>query len=343
MQYGRTTLSKFIIEEQRQSAERDEQLTALINDIQTACTFIALAISRGALNPAETPIAEIANEIMLRETEWGGQLCGVSSTSSADPHEIPAVYPRGPFIVNFNALEGAATVDLGLSAGTIFSVVRAPDGVREPAPADFLQAGNRQVAAGFALYGSTATMVLTLGEGVNGFTLDREIGAYTLTHPGMRIPADTRDCAVSSRQRFAEPPIRHYIEECAEGEAGPRKAEFDLRWTGSLAAEAYRILVRGGVAIYPLPSREQGTFGGVHLLHEANPVAMLVEQASGAASTGRQRVLDVQPASLHERVPLVFGAQEEVRRIDGYHEIFDRGESFTLNTPLFNTRSLFRV
>jgi fructose-1,6-bisphosphatase I len=351
----RTTFSKFIIEEQRRRTTPDRELTALLNDIQTACKFIASATSRGKLSkpvpgepdPPGLPVKSIsalADEIMLRESEWGGQLCGVVSAAGAEPCAIPAIYPRGPYLLAFNALEGSSNLDIGLAAGTIFSVLRAPEGVTEATGVDFLQPGTKQVAAGFALYGSTSTIVITLGAGVHGFTLDREIGAYTLTDPDMRIEHDARRVAIdSTNQRFWEPPVQQYVEECVQGGAGSRLGDFDLRWADSLAVETYRLLVRGGVFIFPLDTRDPAKSGRLRLLHEANPIAMIVEQAQGSASTGRARILDLTPAGLHDRVPGIFGAKDEVERLVRYHQAFDRGEGVAFEAPLFNARSLFRA
>ncbi len=281
---------------------------------------------------------------MLRESEWGGQLCGIVSADSDEPIAIPAAFPSGPYLLTFSALEGATNLDIGRSAGTIFSVLRAPGGTRTASAADFLQPGVEQLAAGFALYGPTSTIVITLGSGVHGFTLDREIGAYTLTEPDMRIDRATRNCAVdSANQRTWEPPVRHYVEECIAGASGGRGDDVALRWADSLAAETYRILVRGGISIYPADLSDPAKAGRLHLLYEANPIAMIVEQASGSASTGRSRILETAPLSLHQRVPMIFGARDEVARINGYHEAFDRGETFTFENPLFNARSLFRA
>lgn len=346
MPHRRTTFSKFIIEDQRRRTTPDRELTGLLNDLQTACKFIASATSRGKLYVPDSSksIGEAALEIMLRESEWGGQLCGVLSSSSPEPLPIPAAYPRGPYLLAFNALEGSSNLDIGLTVGTIFSVLRAPDGVTEATPADFLQPGTKQIAAGFALYGPTSTIVITLGAGVHEFTLDREIGAYTLTDPGMRIESESRHVAIdSSNQRFWEPPVRHYIEECMQGSTGPRKADFNLRWADSLVAETYRVLVRGGVFIAPLEPSGSVKPGGLLSLSEANPIAMLVEQAHGAASTGRGRILDRMPLGLHERIPVIFGARDEVERLVRYHELNDRGDTFTFETPLFSGRSLFRA
>jgi fructose-1,6-bisphosphatase I len=347
MPHRRTTFSKFIIEEQRRTTTPDRELTALLNDIQTACKFIASATSRGKLLEPVTPrsMAEVADEIMLRESEWGGQLCGVLSSLGAEPYPIPQIYPRGPYLLAFDALEGASNLDIGQTVGSVFSILRAPAGATEPQASDFLQPGTRQVAAGFALYGPASTIVITLGAGVHGFTLDREIGAYTLTDPEMRIAEATRQVAIdSSNRRFWEPPVAHYVDECMQGAAGPRGADFHLRWADSLVAETYRLLVRGGVFIVPLDTSDSAREGsGLHLLYEANPIAMIVEQAQGSASTGRGRVLERTPRDFGERVPVIFGARAEVARLVGYHELSDRGETFTFETPLFSARSLFRA
>jgi fructose-1,6-bisphosphatase len=335
----RMTFSKFIIENERRRPEPDADLTALLNDIQTACKFIAFSVSRGALDAA----APGAHEIMLRECEWGGKLCGIVSSETEHPYVIPADFPRGRYLLVFDALDGQRNLDVDVAVGTIFSVLLAPEGVIAPTAADFLQAGTRQIAAGFALYGPSSTIVITLGAGVHGFTLDREIGAYTLTHPDMRIPAETNEFAINaSNERVWEAPVRHYIEECVEGSTGPRGAEFTMRWVDSLAAEVYRVLVRGGMFIDPRDTESTET-ARLRLLYEAAPMAMIVEQAGGAASTGRERILDVVPATLHERIPVILGSRSEVERIERYHEAFDRGEELSFATPLFNTRSLFRT
>ena len=344
MAHRRTTLSKFIIEDQRRRTNPDPELTALLNDIQTACKFIASAVSRGALNSAPSDLDAITNDIFLRENEWGGQLCGMASASMDEPYVVPSQYPRGRYLLVFDALDGSTNLDVNVTVGTIFSVLRAPDGVTEPATEAFLQPGTQQLAAGFALYGPTSMIVITLGAGVHGFTLEPEIGAYTLTHPYMSVPEETREFAVNpANERFWEQPVRHYVEECTEGAAGPRGADFTMRWVASTVAEVYRILVRGGLFMFPRDTRDPANSGRLRLLHEANPLAMIVEQAGGAASTGRERVLEIEPAGLHQRVPVILGSRSEVERLRRYHDTFDRGESLAFETPLFNSRSLFRA
>ncbi len=358
MPHRRMTFSRFIIEDQRHRGGADTDLTALLNDVQTACKFIANAVARGALHrPADTekpapgvnvhgevqkPLDVIANEIMLRTCEYGGKLCGMVSEEMEEPYRIPPDAPRGRYLLVFDPLDGSSNLDVNLTVGTIFSILMAPEGVEEPEVEHFLQPGTRQVAAGFALYGPADMIVATFGRGVHGFTLDREIGAYTLTHPDMRIPERACEFAInSSNMRFWEVPVRFYVEECIEGASGPRAEDFNMRWIASLVAEVYRILIRGGVFLYPRDARPTHRPGRLRLLYEANPIAMLVEQAGGAASTGRQRILDIQPGALHQRVPVILGSKAEVERLVAYHTAHDRGEDLRFHAPLFGSRSLF--
>jgi fructose-1,6-bisphosphatase I len=359
MPYRRTTFSKFVIEDlRRKSSPHDTELASLLNDLQRAGKLIGAAVARGALDtpgalvttsvqragaPAE-PLTQVINKIMIGATEWGGQLCGFVSGALAEPYIVPEEYPHGPYMLVFDPLDGAGNLEVGLPGGTFFSVLRAPEGVSDPQTKDFLQPGTQQVAAGYALFGPVSMMVITLGAGVHGFTLDREAGAYTLTHPNMRINETARDFAVDTgNEPHWEEPIRRYVAECTAGSEGPRGSIYTMRWTDSLVAALHRILIHGGVFLLPRDTRAQGKGGHLHLLYEANPVAMLVEQAGGAATTGRQRVLDTVPADIHERVPMIFGSRPEVDLIERYHHAYDRGESLVFDAPLFNRRSLFRT
>jgi fructose-1,6-bisphosphatase I len=355
MPYRRTTLSKFIIEDQRRSGALQPDLTSLLNDIQTACKLIAVAASRGALEATGTvrtsvnvqgeqqkALDVIANDIMLATCEWGGQLRGMASEELSEPYQIPSIYPRGRYLLVFDPLDGSSNIDVNVAVGTIFSVLRCPDDVEQPSVEHFLQSGVAQVAAGYAIYGPAAMMVLTLGAGVHGFTLDPEIGAFTLTHPDMRILSGTREFAINaSNRRFWEPPVRRYVEECVEGSAGPRGVDFNMRWIASMVAEVHRILIRGGLFMYPRDSKDPARPGRLRLLYEANPMSMLIEQAGGAASTGRERILDIVPDGIHQRVPVILGSCEEVERLVRYHTEHDRGDEPVFRTPLFNERTLF--
>jgi fructose-1,6-bisphosphatase I len=356
MPYRRTTLSKFIIEDQRKSADPQPELTSLLNDIQTACKLISVAASRGALNAPsvvtqvntqgeqQKPLDVIANDIMIKTLEWGGQLAGMVSEELDEPYDIPDHYPRGRYLLLFDPLDGSSNIDVNMPVGTIFSVLRCPSGVERPKLEDFLQPGTEQVAAGFAIYGPTTMMMLTLGAGVHGFTMDPEIGAFTLTHPNMKIPDSTREFAVNvSNERFWEPPVRRYVEECIKGASGPREADFNMRWIASMVAEVHRILIRGGLFMYPKDTKDPKKPGRLRLMYEANPMAMIVEQAGGAASTGRERLLDVAPTGIHQRIPVILGSREEVERLVAYHAEHDKGMAPVFETPLFNARSLFRA
>ncbi len=329
MPYRKTTLSKFIIEDQRRTGSPDPDLTSLLNDVQTACKLIAVAVSRGRIKGA-APLEETARDIMLGTCEWGGQLAGMLSEDMAAPHAIPAHYPRGRLLLVFDPLDGADNVDIDLPVGTIFSVLRCPEGVSEPAAPDFLMPGTAQIAAGYAIYGPSVMLVLTVGDGTHGFTLDRDIGAFTLTHPSMTIAPESRELAANlSDERFWEAPVRRYVDECLETE------NVKIRWIASMVADVHRLLIRGGVFMEPR--------GRLRLLDEANPMAMVVEQAGGAANTGRGRVLELVPANVHQSAPVILGARGEVDRLVEYHAAFDRGEDAVRTAPLFNVRSLFRT
>jgi fructose-1,6-bisphosphatase I len=205
--------------------------------------------------------------------------------------------------------------------GTIFSVLRCRAGCEEPSEAEFLQPGTSQVAAGYALYGPSTQLILTVGSGVHGFTLDREMGSFIYTNADMRIPADTQEYAInSSNARYWEAPVQRYVAEMQEGKNGPRGKDFNMRWVASMVADVHRILTRGGVFMYPLDEKNRAKGGKLRLMYEANPMAMIVEQAGGAASTGRQRILDIQPEKLHQRVPVILGSKNEVERAVRYHQ-----------------------
>jgi len=214
------------------------------------------------------------------------------------------------------------------------------DSPRDVTEADFLQAGSSQVAAGYALYGPTTMLVLSVGNGVAAFTLDPALGEFMLTHPHVQVPADTQEFAINaSNARFWETPVKRYVDECLAGKTGPRGKDFNMRWIASMVAEAHRILMRGGVFLYPRDTKDPSKPGRLRLLYEANPIGFIMEQAGGRASTGRGAVLEVQPAALHQRIGLVFGSKNEVERIERYHT---EPAQVEFDSPLFGTRSLFR-
>jgi fructose-1,6-bisphosphatase len=291
---------------------------------------------------AQMKLDVMANDIFVRTNEWGGQLAGMLSEEREAPYSIPAEYPRGKYLLLFDPLDGSSNIDVNVSVGSIFSVLRCPDDVCEPTEKDFLQPGVTQVCAGYAIYGPATMLVLTTGCGVNGFTLDREIGEFMLTHPNLRIPEETSEFAINaSNSRYWEPAIKRYVNECLAGQSGPRARDFNMRWIASLVAETHRILMRGGVFMYPRDSKIPAMEGRLRLLYEANPMSFLIEQAGGLSITGRERILDVVPRALHGRVPVILGSKNEVERIERYHGEYDRGEDQPFTSPLFTRRSLF--
>ncbi len=262
----------------------------------------------------------------------------------SEVRQIPPNYTRGKYLLVFDPLDGSGNIDVNVSVGSIFSILRAPAHDSEPGrdvtEVDFLQPGTQQVAAGYALYGPTTMLILSVGNGVVGFTLDPSLGEFKLTHPSIRVPEDTQEFAInSSNSRFWEPPIKRYVDECLAGKSGPRRKDFNMRWIASMVAEAHRILMRGGVFMYPRDTKDASKPGRLRLLYEANPIGFIMEQAGGRASTGRQPVLGVKPSELHQRIGLVFGSRNEVERIERYHH-----EPATRDpgNPLFAERGLFR-
>ncbi|MHB8668152.1 MAG: class 1 fructose-bisphosphatase [Burkholderiales bacterium] len=350
-----TTLTEFIIGEQRKCRSATGGFTALLNDIRLACKRISYLIGKGALagvhgaaaghnvqGERQMKLDLMSNDIFLRTNEWGGHLAAMASEELEAVYQIPTQHPRGRYLLAFDPLDGSSNIDVNVAVGSIFSVLRCAEGVSEPTAQDFLQPGTEQVCAGYAIYGPTTMLVLTLGHGVYGFTLDREIGEFILTHPDLRIAAETSEFAINaSNERFWEPPVKRYIAECLAGRSGPRAKDFNMRWIASFVAEVHRILMRGGLFLYPKDSKDPAKAGRLRLLYEANPMAFLVEQAGGAASTGRARILEVPPQGLHQRAPVILGSKAEVERIARYHDEHDRGLDQPFTSPLFNTRSLF--
>jgi fructose-1,6-bisphosphatase I/sedoheptulose-1,7-bisphosphatase len=281
----------------------------------------------------------VANDLFLRVNEWGGQLAGMVSEELAEPHHIPARYPRGKYLLAFDPLDGSSNIDVNVAVGSIFSILRAPVEGVDADEADFRQPGSRQVCAGYAIYGPSTVLVLSVGAGVHGFTLEPGLGEFVLTAPDMRIPETAAEFAINaSNRRFWHPAVRRYVDECLAGRSGPREKDYNMRWVASLVAELHRILTRGGVFLYPDDTKDPARTGRLRLLYEAAPVAFLVEQAGGRASTGRDRILDVVPDELHQRIPLVFGAAEEVERVEALHAMENGAEP-----ALFGARGLYRA
>jgi fructose-1,6-bisphosphatase I / sedoheptulose-1,7-bisphosphatase len=352
----RSTLTQFLIEERRRHPSSSGELNSLILDVALACKAISKRIASGALTGVlgkagatnvqgeqQQKLDVLANDIFLRTTEWGGQLAGMASEELDAPYSIPEQYPRGKYLLVFDPLDGSSNIDVNVSVGSIFSILRARVPGAQATVGDFLQPGTEQVAAGYAIYGPSTVLVLSVGTGVHAFTLDPNLGEFFLTRQDITLPAATAEFAVnSSNRRFWEPAVQRYIDECLAGTSGARDKDFNMRWVASLVAEAHRILTRGGVFLYPRDSKQPPKAGRLRLLYEANPIAFLIEQAGGLATTGRERVLEVRPSELHQRIGLVFGCREEVERIERYHHELPVDPDEQSN-PLYAFRGLYRV
>jgi len=338
----RTSLTQYLVEKQRTDKALPAELRLLIEIVSRACKSISHAVSKGALGgvlgsldsenvqgEVQKKLDVLSNGVLLEANEWGGHLAAMASEEMETIHLIPNRYPKGEYLLLFDPLDGSSNIDVNVSIGTIFSVLKAPADTsgREITEDDFLQPGSSQVAAGYALYGPQTMLVLTVGEGVVGFTLDREMGSWVLTHENMSVPEDTQEFAINtSNVRHWAPPVKRYIDECLAGKTGPRQKDFNMRWVASMVTDIHRLMIRGGVFMYPWDSREPGKPGKLRLMYEANPMSMLVEQAGGMATNGHQRILEVQPRSLHERVSVILGSKNEVARVTQYHLEADQGK-----------------
>jgi fructose-1,6-bisphosphatase I len=332
---SKTSLTRYLVEKQRVGGHIPAQLRLLIEVVARACKRISHDVNKGALGgvlgtagtdnvqgEVQKKLDIIANEVLIEANEWGGHLAAMASEEMEGIYVVPNRYPQGEYLLLFDPLDGSSNIEVNVSIGTIFSVLKKPEtsgaGVSEQ---DFLQSGARQVAAGYCVYGPQTTLVLTVGDGVSMFTLDREQGSFVLTDEDVKIPEDTREFAINmSNMRHWDTPVRRYIDECLAGKDGPRGKDFNMRWVASMVADVHRILTRGGIFMYPWDKREPEKPGKLRLMYEANPMSWLIEQAGGAATNGRQRILDIQPQKLHERVSVILGSKNEVERVTSYHQ-----------------------
>ncbi len=327
------SLSRYLVEQQRIDGRIPPQLRLLLEVVARACKSISHAVNKGALGgvlgtastenvqgEVQKKLDIIANEVLIEANEWGGHLAAMASEEMDGIYVVPNRYPQGEYLLLFDPLDGSSNIDVNVSIGTIFSVLKKPDDTPGVSESDFLQAGNKQVAAGYCVYGPQTTLVLTVGDGVAMFTLDREQGSFVLSEENVRIPEDTKEFAINmSNMRHWDTPVKRYINECLQGKEGPRGKDFNMRWIASMVADVHRILTRGGIFMYPWDKREPDKPGKLRLMYEANPMSWLIEQAGGAATNGRQRMLDLQPSKLHERVSVVLGSKNEVDRVTAYH------------------------
>jgi fructose-1,6-bisphosphatase I len=329
----RISLTQYLVEQQREHGHIPSQLRLLLEIVARACKSIAISVNKGALGEVlgsahtenvqgevQKKLDVISNEVLIEANEWGGHLAAMASEEMDSIHVVPNRYPQGEYLLLFDPLDGSSNIDVNVSIGTIFSVLRKVGHTRGVCEEDFLQPGKQQAAAGYCVYGPQTVLVLTVGAGVAMFTLDRETGSWVLTQSEVKIPDDTKEFAINmSNMRHWAAPVKRYIDECLQGKEGPRGKDFNMRWVASMVADVHRIMTRGGVFLYPWDQREPDKPGKLRLMYEANPMAFLIEQAGGVATNGRQRILDVTPTKLHERVSVVLGSKNEVHRVTDYH------------------------
>jgi len=328
------TLKQYLVQAQRAGEAIDAHLIDLLDDVASACKEIHDAINHGALygvlgssesenvqGETQKKLDIMSNEMFIRRTEASGNVAGLASEEEEDVYSIPAQHPKGPYLMYFDPLDGSSNIDVNITVGSIFSIVKCPEGVTDPKIDDYLLQGTEQVCAGFTLYGPSTLMILTTGNGVVGFTLDPGTGEFKLTHNDIKIPEDTAEFAVNmSNQRFWEAPVQRYVQECIEGDTGARDKNFNMRWVASMVGDVFRILTRGGIFMYPFDTKDPSKPGKLRLMYEANPMSFIVEQAGGVSSTGRERIMEVKPNAIHQRVPVILGSKNEVDRVVSYHK-----------------------
>jgi fructose-1,6-bisphosphatase I len=330
---SRTTLTRFLIEQQRQANALPGELRLLIETVARACKTISHSVGKGALGEVlgsldsenvqgevQKKLDVIANELLLDANEWGGHLAAMASEEMETIYPIPNRYPKGEYLMLFDPIDGSSNIDVDLSVGTIFSVLKAPEGCagRDVTEEDFLQDGRSQVAAGYAIYGPQTILVLSVGTGVYEFTLDREVGSWVMTDADMKMPQGKCEFAINmSNRRQWSPGIARYIDERVLGAQGPCGKDYNMRWTASMVADVHRILKRGGIFMYPYDHRTPGK-AKLRLMYEANPMSFLIEQAGGAATDGFMPIMDVPAKGLHQRVGVVLGDRAEVEAVLAY-------------------------
>jgi fructose-1,6-bisphosphatase I len=344
MQSPHVTLDDFLASElqSKRDAAAAGRLRLLLGEIAQAVRAIATMIERSALDGGATiPLDLAARDVLAALCERSACVAGYSAAGLPAVRSTAAAARSGGYLLAFDALDGATQGMEHGFAGSVFSVREAGGPVMDDDA--LLCDGHAQCAAGYAIYGAAPLLVLTFGRGTHGFTLDRESGAFVLTHRAMRVPEEGGELSIDgARERCWTPPVLRYVRECREGSMGERERDFSQRFSGCTLADTHRVLTRGGVAIVPCEHREAQRAGGLRLAHAAQPLAWIVEQAGGAASTGTERVLDLRPGDADERVPAMLGAKDEVARLERYHREYERGVDRPFISPLFNERSLFR-
>ncbi len=309
--------------------DTDLELVELIDTLMIACKEIALQLREGALagvlgttedtnvqGETQKKLDVIANDVLKKVLLDNPLVRGLASEEEDDP-----VFgnPNGRYLVTFDPLDGSSNIDINVSVGTIFSILEVPEGATEDNVDMFLQSGRKQVASGYVLYGPSAVLTLTTGQGVQMFTL-AHTGDFLLTRENVQIPTQTKEFAINmSNHRFWEPQMRNYVDDLLKGAEGPRGKNYNMRWIASMVAEVHRVLTRGGIFTYPWDSRDPSKPGKLRLMYEGNPMSLLIEQAGGLSTTCYDHILDVQPDHIHQRVAVALGSKEEVDTLHEYH------------------------
>ena len=331
-----TTITQFLIEEQRRFPTATGDLTSVINDIVTACKAIATAMRYGALSDEDVfgvsgsenvqgetqkKLDILANDLFLRRTEFGGHVAAMVSEEMTEIYQLPDEYPKGRYLLLYDPVDGSSNINDTATIGTIFSILKRAEGAEgKPTIDEFLQPGARQVCAGYAVYGPNCMIVMTTGNTVNGFTLDPLVGEFVLTHPGIRIQPDSKRIFINPVfSPLWEEPVRSFMRDCLAGKDGPRGRQFEMRWSAGAVADIHRLLLNGGFYLSPLHDglRSRGLAGQLRLLYEVNPLGFIAEAAGGVAIDGQHRVLDLVPESIHQRSPLIIGHPDDVDRLVG--------------------------
>ena len=318
-------LSQFL---EQQMGNLTPELAQVISTIAATCQTIDQALQKGALagvlgsaqhenvqGEEQKKLDVISNDYLIDALKVHPQVGGLASE---ELDEFTPAQENGKYLVLFDPLDGSSNIDINMCVGTIFSILPAKNAVTQAE--DFMQAGNQQVAAGYVLYGPSTMLALTVGAGTVFFTFDPETQQFLLTSENIQVAVDTKEYAInSSNQRHWENPVKRYIEELLAGKTGPREKDFNMRWVACMVGDIHRILCRSGIFMYPYDLKNPKKAGRLRLMYEANPMSMLIEQAGGASSTGRIRILDIEPTDLHQRVPVIIGSKNEVDLVTGYH------------------------
>lgn len=319
------SLSQFL---QQKTGNLTPELAQVIGTIANTCKTIDQALQKGALagvlgsaqhenvqGEEQKKLDVISNDYLIDALKVHPNVGGLASE---ELDEFTPAQENGQFLVLFDPLDGSSNIDINMCVGTIFSILPAKNALTQAE--DFMQAGVNQVAAGYVLYGPSTMMALTVGAGTIFFTFDPETQEFLLTSENIQVAADTKEYAINaSNQRHWEEPVKRYIDELLAGKTGSREKDFNMRWVACMVGDIHRILCRSGIFMYPYDLKDPKKAGRLRLMYEANPMSMLMEQAGGASTTGRVRILDIQPTDLHQRVPVIIGSKNEVALVTSYH------------------------